>query len=190
MNGNRGFLKIPLVQIRTSAVSCSYFRYPTLNLGVTWISLGSKTDTSLCRFWAQVLSWWAHWPAHKDTFISKFESWEHVDLTVYIGIVTGQHGAHRSSCCHSPIFKIKASLCSAHWAYQHDTWAQKGRTLTDTHPITWHIAFAELILKNVWSPHTVPPLKRSSPSSPSWDGFPAGSTSVNVPEEISASSID
>ena len=83
-------------------------------------------------FWAQVLSWWAQWPDHRDTYLLEFVPWEHVDLTVNIDAETGHHRAilinpftHRSTFCHSPNFKMKTSPCSAHWAYQHETWAQK-----------------------------------------------------------------
>ena len=54
---------------------------------------------------------------HRDTFFLEFGPWEHVDLIVKVGAVTGQHRAipvnlfaYRSSCC----FKIKASPYSAH----------------------------------------------------------------------------
>ena len=49
-------------------------------------------------FWAQVISWRAQWPEHRDTFLLEFGPWEHVDQTVNIGAVTGHHRAICSTC--------------------------------------------------------------------------------------------
>ena len=90
------------------------------------------SSANLPLFWAQALGWWALWAELRDAMLLEFGPWEYVDRTVNIGAVTGQHRAslvnmfaHRSMCYHGLNFKMKASPCSAHWAYQHETWAQE-----------------------------------------------------------------
>ena len=105
------------------------------NVTQSWIP--SMRAALVCALlWAQVLNWWAQWPEHRDTFLLEFGPWERIDLTVNVGAVTGRHQvilvnlfALRSTCCHGPNYKMKASPCSAHWAYQHETSAKKGGNL-------------------------------------------------------------